>query len=215
MNVWNGNRKLQLKIKDISIRIWYMEKTIENGWPRDTLSLMIKSNAHERQGKAISNFSLTLADPQSDLAKQSLKDPYIFDFLTMTVPFNERELETELIKHLEKFLLELGAGFAFVGRQYHLEISDNDFYIDLLFYHLKLRCFVVIELKRGKTSDATVGQALRYIGWVRKNLAKPNQTVRGIIISREADEALEYAVESLKNVSVLSYRVDFKLLPFR
>src|SRR3972149_11009208 len=110
-----------------------MKQIIQNGWSRDTLGLMIKSGAHLRQGKAVSNFSLTLPDPQSDLARQSLKDPFIFDFLTLTKPFNERELETELVKHLEKFLIELGAGFAFVGRQYRMEISNQDYYIDLLY----------------------------------------------------------------------------------
>jgi len=107
-----------------------------------------------RQGNAVTNFNLTLPDPQSDLARQSLKDPYIFDFLTLTEPFKERELETELVKHLEKFLLELGVGFAFVGRQYHIEISEKDFYIDLLFYHLNLCCYIVIEVKKG---DFTTG----------------------------------------------------------
>lgn len=130
------------KVKKLPTRLWYMQQTIEQGWSRDTLAAMIKSNVHERQGLTVSNFSVRLPASQSELARQLLKDPYIFDFLTLEEPFHERELETGLIRHLEKFLLELGSGFAFVGRQYHLEVSDRDFYLDLLFYHLKLRCFI-------------------------------------------------------------------------
>jgi predicted nuclease of restriction endonuclease-like (RecB) superfamily len=127
-----------------------MQQTIEPVWSRDTLGQMIKSNAHKRQGEAVTNFQQRLPSPQSDLARQLLKDPYIFDFLTLEEPFHERELGTGLVRHLERFLLELGQGFAFVGRQYHLEVSDKDFYIDLLFYHLGLRCFVVVELLCGR-----------------------------------------------------------------
>jgi len=130
---WGHNILLIQKIKNIDVRIWYMEQTIQNGWGRDTLALMIKNGVYERQGKSISNFSVTLPNPQSDLARSFLKNPYIFDFFTLTEPFNERELETELVKHLEKFLIELGAGFAFVGRQYRMEISNQDYYIDLLY----------------------------------------------------------------------------------
>lgn len=147
---WGHHALLIEKVKDLPTRTWYMQQTLENGWSRDTLSQMIKSNAHDRHGKTTSNFAARLPEPQSDLVRQTLKDPYIFDFLTLEEPFHERELETSLIRHLEKFLLELGQGFAFVGRQYHLDIGGEDFYIDLLFYHLKLRCFVVIELKKGK-----------------------------------------------------------------
>lgn len=137
---WGHHILLMEKIKDLPVRLWYMHQTIEQGWSRNVLGLMIKSNAHERHGAAVTNFEKRLPDPQSDLARQALKDPYIFDFLTLTEPFQERELETELIRHLEKFLLELGRGFAFVGRQYPIEVGDKDFYIDLLFYHLKLHC---------------------------------------------------------------------------
>ena len=133
---WGHHILLIEKIKDLPARLWYMHQTIEQGWSRNVLGLMIESKAFERQGAAVTNFEKHLPDPQSDLARQTLKDPYIFDFLTLAEPFQERELETELIKHLEKFLLELGRGFAFVGRQYHIEVGDKDFYIDLLFYHL-------------------------------------------------------------------------------
>jgi predicted nuclease of restriction endonuclease-like (RecB) superfamily len=134
---WAHHVILIEKIKDTSTRRWYMEQTLANGWSRNILALQIDARAHVRHGKAVSNFAALLPAPQSDLAQQTLKDPYIFDFLTLTEPFQERELETELVRHLEKFLLELGQGFAFVGRQYRLDVGDEDFYIDLLFYHLR------------------------------------------------------------------------------
>ena len=136
---------------------------------------MIKSDLYGRQGSLVNNFDKTLGKTQSDLVRQTLKDPYIFDFLTLTEPFAERELETELIKHLEKFLVELGAGFAFVGRQYHLEISDHDFYIDLLFYHLRLRCFIVIELKKGEFKPEYAGKINFYCSAVddTRDIHKP------------------------------------------
>lgn len=212
---WGHNILLMQKVKDISNRIWYIEKTIENGWSRDTLSLMIKSNAHKRHGKSISNFSLTLSDPQSDLARQSLKDPYIFDFLTMTEHFNERELELELIKHLEKFLMELGAGFAFVGRQYHIEISNNDFYIDLLFYHLKLRCFVVIELKRGDFKPEYAGKMNFYCSAIDDILKhSTDQPTIGLILCQTRDRILaEYSLRDMnKPIGISEYELT-RILP--
>src|SRR5260370_34526224 len=122
-----------------------MEKELSKGWSRNTRSLMIGSRVHERQGAAVTNFATTLPAAQSALAAQLLKDPYVFDFLTLEEPFHERELETGLVRHVEKFLLELGQGFAFVGRQYRLEVGGQDFFVDLLFYHLHLRCFFVID----------------------------------------------------------------------
>ncbi len=130
---WGQNIVLMEKVKDLSSRLWYMQQTLEQGWSRDVLTTMIKNRVHERQGKAVTNFKLKLPSPQSDLALQTLKDPYIFDFLTLQEPFHEREMETSLIRHLERFLLELGQGFAFVGRQFHLDVGNDDFYIDLLF----------------------------------------------------------------------------------
>ena len=124
------------KVDDLPARRWYMEQTLTNGWSCNVLLMMIKSDAHRRKGAPL-DFDQRLPAPQSDLARQSLKDPYIFDFLTLTQPFQERELETGLIQHLEKFLLEFGQGFAFVG-QFRVEVGDTDFFIDLLLYHLKL-----------------------------------------------------------------------------
>jgi len=146
---WGQNFLLIEKFKDLSVRRWYMQQTLKNGWSRNVLTLMIQGRAHERQGQAVSNFELLLPPPQSDMAKQALKDPYIFDFLTMDGPFRERELELGLIRHLVKFLLELGQGFAFVGRQHHIDVGKEDFYIGLLFFHLRLRCYVLIDLKIG------------------------------------------------------------------
>ena len=144
---WGHNILLLQKAKELSTRIWYMQQAISHGWSRNVLDLMIGSRAHERQGAATTNFESRLPAPQSDLAQQALKDPYVFDFLTIEEPFRERELETGLVRHLQRFLLELGVGFAFIGRQHKVTVGNEDFYLDLLFYHLKLRSFVVIELK--------------------------------------------------------------------
>jgi len=207
---WGHNILLMERVKDLSSRLWYMEQIIQNGWSRDTLGLMIKSDAHERKGKAVSNFKLTLPDPQSDLVRQSLKDPYIFDFLTLTEPFNERELETELVKHLEKFLIELGAGFAFVGRQYRMEISDQDYYIDLLFYHLKLRCYIVIELKKGDFKPEYAGKMNFYCSAVDDLIKDPtDQTTIGLILCQTKDRILaEYALRDVhKPIGVSEYEL--------
>ncbi len=207
---WGHNILLMERVKDLSSRFWYMEQTIQNGWSRDTLGLMIKSSVHARQGKAVANFNLTLPDPQSDLARQSLKDPYIFDFLTLTEPFNELEMETELIKHVEKFLLEMGSGFSFVGRQYHLTISDKDFYIDLLFYHLKLRCFIVIELKKGDFKPEYAGKMNFYCSAVDDLLKhQTDQPTIGLILCQTKDRILaEYALRDVhKPIGVSEYEL--------
>lgn len=143
--------------KHQAVRRWYIAQAVSHGWGPNALKLQIDSQANARQGKLTSNFAARLP-PQSNSAQQSLKDPYIFDFLTLGADFRERELEAGLVRHLEKFLLALGQGFAFVGRQYPLTVGENDFYIDLLFYHLKLRCFVVIELKRGDFKPEYAGK---------------------------------------------------------
>ena len=207
---WGHNILLMQRIKDMDVRIWYMEQTVQNGWSRDTLALMIKSGVYERQGKSISNFRFTLPAPQSDLARRFLKDPYIFDFFTLTEPFNERELETELVKHLEKFLIELGAGFAFVGRQYRMEISNQDYYIDLLFYHLKLRCYIVIELKKGDFKPEYAGKMNFYCSAVDDLIKDPNdQPTIGLILCQTKDRILaEYALRDVhKPIGVSEYEL--------
>jgi predicted nuclease of restriction endonuclease-like (RecB) superfamily len=196
---WGHNILLMQKIKDKQIRFWYMQQTLLNGWSRDVLSLMIKSDLHLRQGEATNNFSKTLPDPQSDLVKETLKDPYIFDFITITQPFTERELETELVKHVEKFLLELGAGFAFVGRQYKLVVSDQDFYLDLLFYHLKMRCFVVIDLKRGDFKPEYAGKMNFYCSAVDDLIKHPSdKPTIGLILCQTKNKVMaEYALRDM------------------
>jgi predicted nuclease of restriction endonuclease-like (RecB) superfamily len=182
---WAHNIILIQKVKDLPTRLWYAQAAFENGWSRDVLSLQIDSHAHKRQGKAVTNFERTLPSPQSDLAAQLLKDPYIFDFLTLEKPFQERELETGLLRHLQDFLVELGTGFAFVGRQVHMEVGDDDFYIDLLFYHLHLRCFIVIDLKVGKFKAEYAGKIhpVRYISYVLLRLC-PQESFRRSVLHR-------------------------------
>jgi predicted nuclease of restriction endonuclease-like (RecB) superfamily len=198
------------KVKELSIRLWYMEQTIEQGWSRDTLAAMIKSNAFARQGQAVSNFSTSLPSPQSKLARQLLKDPYLFDFLTIEEPFHERELETGLVRHLEKFLLELGQGFAFVGRQYHLEVSGKDFYLDLLFYHLKLRCFVVVDLKKGEFQPEYAGKMNFYCSVVDDQLSnEADQPTIGLILCQTKDRILaEYSLRDIhKPIGISDYEL--------
>lgn len=146
---WSHNLVLMSKVKDENERLWYINETIKNGWARDVLINQIAYGLYDRASteEKTHNFPKTLPPVQSELAVQTLKDPYIFDFLTLSKQYKEKDLEDQLVKHITQFLLELGAGFAFVGRQYHLEIGGDDYYIDLLFYHLKLKCYVVIELK--------------------------------------------------------------------
>lgn len=197
---WTHNIILIQKIKDKNIRFWYMEQTLQNGWSKDILSLMINSEVHNRTGNLVSNFSQILPPLESDLVQQSFKDPYRFDFLTITEPFKERELENNLIKHMEKFLIELGSGFAFVGRQYKLEIGDDEFYIDLLFYHLKLRCFIVVELKKGKFKPEYSGQVNFYCSAIDGILAqKDDKPTIGLILCQEKNEIV--AEYSLKNMT--------------
>lgn len=196
---WGHHAMLMEKIKDAATRQWYMRASVENGWSRNILLMQIESAAHTRQGTAASNFALRLPAPDSDLVQQTLKDPYLFDFLTLQEPFHERELETGLIAHLEKFLLELGRGFAFVGRQYHLDIGEQDFYIDLLFYHLKLRRYVVIELKRGTFKPEYAGKMNFYCNVVDDHLCHgDDKPTIGLIICQQPNRVLaEYALRGM------------------
>lgn len=197
---WGHNILLMEKIKEIKTRFWYMRRVIENGYSRDVLSQMIKSELHKREAKLTSNFQKTLPPMKSDLVQQAFKDPYVFDFLTLEEPFREKELELNLVKNMEKFLLELGSGFAFVGRQYKLEVDQNEFYIDLLFYHLKLRCYVVIELKKGKFKPEYSGQINFYCSVIDTVLANQNDSPTiGLILCQEKNEIV--AEYSLKNMS--------------
>ncbi len=207
---WGHHVELMSKIKDKAVRAWYMSSCVENGWSRNVLLMQISTSAHTRQGKAVNNFSLCLPEYESDMVQQTLKDPYLFDFLTLEKGFHERALETALIQHLERFLLELGQGFAFVGRQYHLEIGDQDFYIDLLFYHLKLRCFVVIDLKRGDFKPEYAGKMSFYCNVVDDKLRYEgdNPTI-GLILCQQPNRVLaEYTLRGIeKPIGVSSFEI--------
>ncbi len=207
---WAHNVALLQKVKDRPTRLWYALQAFEHGWTRNVLSLQIQSRAHERQGKAVTNFTRTLPPPQSDLAAQLLKDPYVFDFLTLEKPFHERELETGLLGHLQNFLVALGAGFAWVGRQVHLEVGNDDFYIDLLFYHLRLRCFVVIDLKVGPFKPEYAGKLNFYLNAVDDRLRHPSdQPSIGLILCEDKNKVVaEYALRGLdKAIGVSAYEL--------
>lgn len=196
------------KIKDLPTRLWYARQVLELGWSRDTLTVQINNRAHERQGAAVSNFGTTLPQAHASLAQSMLKDPYIFDFVTLEEPFHERELEAGLVSHIQKFLLELGRGFAFVGRQYRIEVSDRDFYIDLLFYHLQLRCFVVVDLKKGGFKPEYVGKMNFYCSVVDDTLRHPQDAPTvGLILCQTRDRILaEYALrDMLKPIGIADY----------
>lgn len=160
---WSHNIIIFTKSNSEKEAKFYIEQTIENNWSRDILALQIKNKLFDRIGKSINNFKATLPEPYSDLAEQTLKDPYVFDFIAITSKAKEKDIENQLVEHVKKFLLELGKGFAFVGQQYHLEIAENDYFIDLLFYHIKLKCYVVIELKNRKFIPEDAGKLNFYL----------------------------------------------------
>jgi predicted nuclease of restriction endonuclease-like (RecB) superfamily len=207
---WGHHILLLQKIKDLPTRLWYMQQTLAQGWSRNVLALMVDGGAHKRYGQAVTNFDQQLPPPQSDLARQALKDPYIFDFLTLDEPFHERELETRLLTHVEKFLLELGQGFAFVGRQFHLDVGQDDFYIDLLFYHLSLRCFIVIDLKKGPFKAEYAGKMNFYCNVVDDRLRHPDdQPTIGLILCQDKNRLVaEYALNGVKKaIGISEYRL--------
>lgn len=207
---WGHHAELLIRIKDPALRKWYMQATVENGWSRNILLKQIESAAHKRQGVIASNFARRLPLPDSDMVQQTLKDPYLFDFLTLETDFHERELETGLIAHLEKFLLELGQGFAFVGRQYHLEIGEKDFYIDLLFYHLKLRCYVVIDLKCGDFKPEYAGKMNFYCSVVDDKLRhETDKPTIGLILCQQPNRVIaEYTLRGVgKPIGVSGYEL--------
>lgn len=196
---WGHIIKIMQTVKDSGQRLWYIQKTIENGWSRSILGLQIENQLHERQGRTVNNFPATLPPEQSDMAEQIFKDPYLFDFLGTADPRREREVEDAMVAHIQRFLLELGAGFAFVGRQVHLEVSDKDFYVDLLFYHLKLRCYIVVELKAVEFDPAFVGQMNLYLSAVDDLLRHPDdKPAIGLLLCKSKDKLIvEYALRNL------------------
>ena len=196
---WGHIKIILDKVTDHQEALFYIYETLENGWSRDVLALEIKSNLFKRQGKAITNFKLTLPEPQSGLAEQTIKDPYSFDFLFMTKPYNERDIESQLVSHITKFLLELGKGFAFIGRQYHLEVGESDYYLDLLFYHVHLNCYVVVELKNTKFIPEYAGKLNFYLSAVDSILKKEkdNPTI-GILLCRDKNKIeTEFALRDI------------------
>ena len=205
---WGHNVRLLDHVKDRGEREWYIRKTIEHGWSRNVLVHWIESDLYERQGKARTNFERTLPPLQSDLARETLKDPYNFEFLTLAGDAEERALQKGLLEHIQQFLIELGAGFAFVGQQYRLEVGGEDFFIDLLFYHLKLRCYVVIELKTTPFKPEYAGKMNFYLSAVDDLLRHPDDKPSiGIILCKAKNQVVaEYALRDLaKPVGVSSY----------
>ncbi len=207
---WYHNITLLDKVKDRDERAWYINQTIHHGWSRNVLVHQIESELYQRQSQAITNFDQTLMPPQSDLARQILKDPYNFDFLSLGDAAHERELERSLLHHLQDFLLDLGKGFAFVGSQYHLEVGGEDFYIDLLFYHLKLRSYVVIELKVGEFKPEYAGKMNFYLSAVDAQLKHTDdQPSIGLILCKQKNRLIaEYALrDSGKPIGISEYQL--------
>ena len=205
---WKHHLALLDKLDTRADRLWYAAKAVENGWSRPILAFQIDSGLHTRQGKAVTNFQTTLPSPQSDLAQQITKDPYYFDFLTLRADANERTVEDALLAHVEKFLLELVVGFALVGRQVHLAVGDQDFYLDLLFYHLKLRCFVVIDLKLRDFTPEAAGKMNFYLSAVDDRFRQSDdQPSIGLILCRAKNRIIaEYALRNLqKPIGVSDY----------
>jgi predicted nuclease of restriction endonuclease-like (RecB) superfamily len=196
---WGHNIVLLQKLSDTAQRLWYAAKTIEHGWSRAVLAVQIESNLFARQGKAVTNFAATLPVPQSDMAQQALKDPYVFDFLMIGEEAHERELETGLVDHVQKFLLELGAGFAFVGRQVPIVVGDDDFYIDLLFYHLKLRSFIVVDLKMQQFTPEDAGKLNFYLSAVDSQFRHPDDKPSiGLVLCKTRNRLIaEYALRDI------------------
>jgi predicted nuclease of restriction endonuclease-like (RecB) superfamily len=195
---WGHNIRLLDLVKNCDERLWYAEQTVANGWSRNVLVMQIESGLYRRQGKALTNFEATLPAPQSDLAQQLIKDPYNFDFLTLATEAQERHLEQGLLAHLRQFLIELGVGFAFVGSQVPLEVGGEDFKIDLLFYHLKLRCFVVIDLKMRPFKPEYAGKMNFYLSAVDDLLRQPDDKPSiGLILCKAKNRIIaEYALRN-------------------
>lgn len=207
---WGHNRLIISKIKDIEEAEFYCNEIIKNGWDRDTLEIQIENRLFSNKGNATTNFPSTLPSHQSRLATEALKDPYNFDFLGLQEDALERAIENELVKNITKFLLELGKGFAFLGRQYKVEISETDYFIDLLFYHLELRCYIVIELKTGKFKPEYAGKLNFYLSAIDSKIRKPedNKSI-GILLCRKKDRIeAEYALRDInKPMGISEYRL--------
>lgn len=205
---WGHHIQIFTKCQSVDEARFYLAQTLEQGWSRDVLALQLKSRLYDRTGRAVTNFSRTLPQPQSDLAQQTLKDPYTFDFMAMTGPYNELDVERQLMQHITQFLLELGKGFAFIGRQYHLEVAGNDYYIDLLFYHVTLKCYVVVELKNRKFIPEYAGKLNFYLSAVDSLLKRSddNPTI-GLLLCRDKNNIeVEFSLRDMnKPMGVSEY----------
>lgn len=213
---WGQNIVLLDKVTDDSIRRWYIEKTLENGWSRNVLTHQIESDLYARQVLAnkVSNFENRLTSPQSELAVQTMKDPYVFDFIPFREDMVERDIENALVQDVTKLLLELGTGFAFLGNQYHLNVGGDDFYIDLLFYNLNLRSYVVIELKTGEFKPEYAGQINFYLSAVDGILKteQDNPSIGLLLCKTKNDLVAEYALKDMsKPIGVSEYKVTSRL----
>jgi predicted nuclease of restriction endonuclease-like (RecB) superfamily len=213
---WFHNCILLDKVKNPTEREWYVRQTIENGWSRNVLAAQVERGLYQRQGRAVTNFARTLPAPQSELAQQLLKDPYTFDFLSLGPEAHERDLERGLLDHVRAFLLELGKGFALVGSQYHLEIGGQDYYLDLLFYHLKLRCFVIIDLKMGEFKPEDSGKMNFYLAAADDLLRHPtDQPTIGLVLCKTQNRIIsEYALRGMSQpISVAQWQLTRTLPP--
>jgi len=197
---WAHHVILMERVKDRAQRFWYLQQAVTHGWSRSVLAAQITAKAHRGAGTAVTNFAATLPPAQSDLAQQTLKDPYVFDFLMLGAAARERDLEPGLIDHIQKFLVSPGVGFAFVGRQVHLDVAGQDYYLDLLFYHLKLRCFVVIDLKIEAFKPEFAGKMNFYLSAVDAQMRHPDdQPTIGLLLCQENNRiTVEYALRDMK-----------------
>jgi predicted nuclease of restriction endonuclease-like (RecB) superfamily len=207
---WGHNILLLQKIKDTNERLWYASKAIEHGWSRSVLTVWIENDLYRREGKAITNFKAVLPTPQSDLAQQTTKDPYVFDFLTLHKEHLEKDLEEGLVNNIQKCLIELGQGFAFVGQQYPIKAGEKDLYIDLLFYHLKLKCYIVVELKAGEFDSRDAGQMSAYLSAVDDQLRnEDDKPTIGLIFCKTKDNVFaEYVLRNFNRpIGVAEFEV--------
>ncbi|MCQ2276449.1 MAG: PDDEXK nuclease domain-containing protein [Bacteroidales bacterium] len=212
---WGHHLYIIQKCKEGAKAMFYLKKTVENGWSRAVLANFLDTNLYEREGKAITNFQQALPLAQSDLAEQTIKDPYNFDFLTLTKPFNEKELENALIDNVTKFLIELGKGFAYVGRQIHFDVGGETFMPDLLFYHLDLRCFVVIELKVTDFDPSYLGQLNFYVNMINHQMKKEvDAPTIGLLICKSKNDIIaKYALEGYSQPLGISQFEMSKMMP--
>lgn len=209
---WGHNMVLLDRLKTADLRAWYAKAVLQFGWSRSVLALQIGAKAHKRHGKALTNFKRTLPPDRSDLLEQTLKDPYNFDFITLGPRARERELQKKLVAHIRQFLLELGVGFAYMGEEYHMEIDGEDYYMDLLFYHVRLRCYFIIDLKMGPFKSDHVGKMGFYLSALDDQLKHPeDQPTIGLVLCKGAKKlSVEYALRGTnKPIGVSEWNTKF------